>query len=121
VVGVVGSTSIACGKAKGRLSIGVQLAPESVLVFSGRSPSVFCRGLTSGKFADEVLPAIQTSPALSTAIAPAADCALLPSAVSQRFVDPSGESLKEMACWNTGAADTSVAVLGSFARDDPAT
>ena len=67
---------------EGQIVEGVQVFPLSALFQSGRAASVFWRGFTSGKSADEVLPATQASPALSTAIAAAADCALPPSAFS---------------------------------------
>src|ERR1017187_2989529 len=120
VVGVVGSTTVACGMAKGRLSRGVQVAPLSVLFQSGRAPRELWNGCTNGKSTDAVVPPTQTSPVLSTATAAAVAQTLPPSAVSKIFVEPSGESLKTMAYSLPVGPNIFVVDEGPY-RFDPAT
>ena len=53
----MGSTAREYGLANGRLSSGVQVAPASVLLHSGRASIVAWNGRTSGKAVEFVAPA----------------------------------------------------------------
>src|SRR4051812_8852623 len=83
--------------ANGKSSMGAHVAPPSVLFQSGRAPVEVCSGFTSGKSAEVVVPATNTSPAAFTATPDADEFALPPSPVSKIFRDPSAESLNTRA------------------------